>query len=228
MTQDKKTPTTFPIGIGEAFGAGWDGYKSNALGITLAGAVPLSILFLARLVAAGIANPWTSFFTELALVVVASSLALPWYRAALAAIDGEKFSFREQLQNFDRFKVLIGGSIYFWAAILLGFRYWSGLPSLLVLVLYAFYGFVVADSERGVIMSLSYSVFVGQGRRIGIFAIITLLLMFNFLAFLPIGLGVTVATPFLVFVLLAITTSFSMVCGAAVYRALDSTTERRE
>lgn len=225
MEETETASKKFPIGIGEAFGAGWDGYKAHFVAISLAAAPTWIVLVAAQIIGTGVENPWTSFFVQLLGVVLASTVALPWYRAALAAVDGTELSLRVGSTDVPRFRVLFGSSIYFWAAILLGLRYLNGIPALLVLVFYAFYGFVVADTERGVLMSLSYSVFLGQGRRIGVFAIGMMLIMINFLAFLPIGTGITPATQGLTLVLLVISTSFSMVCGAAVYRALDETSE---
>lgn len=225
MTETKSPSANFPIGIGETFGAGWDGYKSNFVAITLAGATTWVVLLAVQFIGSGIEDPWASFFAQLAGVVFASAVALPWYRASLAGADGKGSSFSIGSDDRSRIVVLIGASIYFWAGLLLGLRYLNGIPALVVLVFYAFYGFVIADSDRGVVMSLSYSVYLGQGRRIGIFAIGAMLALVNFLAFLPFGSGESPAMKALTVGLLVITTSFSMVCGAVLYRALIASQE---
>jgi len=225
MTEQPARKPEFPIGIGETFRAGWAGYKSNFALVSASGGVVWLVVVGVNLLGIGFENPWTSFFVQLAGVVLASAVALPWYRAALDAVDGQVSSVSRLLRDPDRFLTLVGASIFFWASVLFGLRYLRGLPALIVLVFYAFYGFVVADSNRGVAKSLGYSILVGQGRRIGVLAIGSILIMVNFLAFLPVGAGVTPVTQGMSLVLLVVTSSYSIVCGAAVYRALDKTLE---
>lgn len=225
MTDRPPATSQFPIRIGEAFATGWRGYRSNFASITMAGAAVWAVMVGIGFVGSQIESPWSSFFVQLGGVVLASGIALPWYRGALDAVDGAEVNWANMLRNPDRLSTLLGASVFFWASFLFGLRYFSGLPALIVLAFYAFYGFVVADSDRGVLKSLGHSILVGQGRRIGVFAIGAMLVLVNFLAFLPIGQGVTPVTQGASLVLLVVTSSYTIVCGAAVYRALDSSME---
>ena len=231
MSDKPAKSTEFPIGIGETFRAGWHGYRSNFVLVSTAGGVVWLVVLGAIFLGASLENGQASVFVQLTGLLLASAAALPWYRSALDAVDDEASSIGRLLREPERFATLFGASIFFWASVLFALRYFgflAGPGALLVLGFYAFYGFVVADSRRGVAKSLGQSVLLGQGRRIGIFAIGSLLVLVNFLAILPIGSSVTPVTGGLSLVLLVFTSSYSIVCGAVLYRALDRTLEARK
>ncbi len=212
---------TFGISIPEIFTAGFNGWKNNIVPLTLAGLVTTGISTAASAQAATFEqSDFSWIIVNFIGWVIAGTAAYPWYVYALAAADGEKADLRAPFENTKRFLHQFVASFWFFAAFLLGIRYFL-LPALLVLMLYAFYGYVVAESNKGGTYALGTSVRLGEKRRIGLFGIATLFLVFNLFGVM---FGLAVEQPVLRVVLstlgLTITTSITLVAGAAIYRVL--------
>ena len=221
--------STFGIGIGEIFSKGFTGWKSNIIPLTLAGIVPIAV-----------ASGFSSFaqqFNDVETIVegilwfainfagwvIAGTLSYPWYMYALRAVDGDPVVLSEPFETPKRFLYQFVGSFWFFAGFLFGIRFIviPFLPAILILVLYAFYGFLIADEGRTGFNALGTSIRMGEKRRIGLFAIALMFLMFNFLGLVP-GLGLEGASFTLRLILaslgLVFTTSITLVSGAAIYR----------
>ncbi len=213
----------FDIGIAEMLTTGWSRYRAHFVPVTLAGAATFAVYGLFRWWSDVIEGPWESFGVELAGLIVSGAAALPWYRGALAAADDTEAP--GWSSEPERFRDLAVASVFFWAGVLLGLRYLRGIPAIFVVIFYAFHGFAVADGKRRkALRALGHSVLLGQGKRLGVAAVGGLLLLINLLAFLPLGFSINPATMALTVAALLITTSWSMVCGALVYRALGRAT----
>lgn len=240
----------FGIGIGEMFAAGVKGFTSNAPILMLSG-LPVFIVFALA------STPWRNFNAELtdrvandpdagltifeqlgwvgllmAAAFPAGVVAAPWFRYALDVADDREINVMAPL--IDGGKLLNHGfaTFWFWAGIALGMRYSfliPGLPSIVVLLLYPFYGYIIAGGrEINGLKALGVSVRLGQGRRIGLFAIAGLFFMFNLVGVLGLGVGLDVETgsPSILGVVLGIlgitaTGSVTLVSGAAIYRVLE-------
>ncbi len=212
----------FGISIPQIFTAGFNGWKNNIVPLTLAGLVTTGISTAASAQAATYESvEFNWILINFIGWVIAATAAYPWYVYALQAADGDKADLAAPFANTKRFAHQFVASFWFFAAFLLGIRYFL-LPALLVLVLYAFYGYVVAESGKGGTYALGTSVRLGEKRRIGLFGIATLFMVFNFFGLL---LGLAVEQPVLRVVLstlgLTITTSITLVAGAAIYRVLE-------
>ncbi len=225
---------TFGIGIGEIFSSGMKAYSSHALPVTVAG-----VLTLVVLVAVGTPAQllWNDDQTiagvaiGLAALVVTGTVASIWYRAALAAVDGRSFGVGD----------LFGGGLPFFAQAVASFWFWAGvflgpqlggpvlgtLLAIFVLLLYLFHGFILADgrTDSG-LKALGESVRMSDKRRIALFALTAMFFVVNFCALLPLSIGlesgISLAAPrvAITVVLLAVTTSYTLVCGGVIYRAL--------
>ncbi len=220
---------TFGIGIGEIFSKGFKGWIRNIVPLTLAGVVPIAVAsgfgFFAQqfneVVTIRDGILWFTF--NFIGWVIAGTLSYPWYMYALRAADGEPVNLAEPFETPKRFVAQFIGSFWFFAGFLFGIRFIviPFLPAILILVLYAFYGFLIADEGRSGINALGTSIRMGEKRRIGLFAIALMFLMFNFLGAVP-GLGLLGASFAvrlgLVSLGLVFTTSITLVGGAAIYR----------
>jgi hypothetical protein len=153
--------------------------------------------------------------------VLASTAAYIWYSYALDAARGNPVELAKPFRSWERLPAQFVASFWFWAGFLIGIPMMF-LPALIVLVFYAFYGFVIVDRpDLGGLKALGTSVRLGNKRRIALFAIAALALLFNFavpsLAFAA-GSGPVVVAVWLA--LLLVTTSITLVGGAALYDVL--------
>jgi len=226
--------SVFAIGIGEMLTLGWRGYRANILSLTLGAGITFATFGITRLFVDVVDGPLTKLLVQLAGLVVTSAAALPWYRAALHAVDGTKTAISALFSQPSRFVTMLFASVFVWAGIQFGVRYLRGIPAIFVIVMYGFYGFIIADRPSGASKALGESVLLGQGRKMGIAAVAGILLLLNLAGALPVGAALTVfpgvadyglgSTPgatALAVAMLVVTTSWSMVCGAAVFRALE-------
>lgn len=218
-----KTPVEFGIRPGEVFMAGLRGYWANIVPLTLAALVVLATYAAFRYPSAQLADDdrvWAARGLDLAGLFIAGTLAHPWYRYALQAADGEKVDPRLPFATPRRFAYQASASFWFFAAVVLGQQYLGGLPAILAALLYAFYGYVNAESDDGGMKALGTSVRLGERRRIGLFAIGGMLFVFNMLGASGVVAGATVLGYTLTVLGLSITTSITLVSGAAIYRVL--------
>lgn len=219
-------PKTFGASVGEIFASGIRGYLANALPLTLAGIATLGVYTVFRIPAQRAFEAqdiYQSLAIDLVGLFLASIVAMGWYAYALAAFDGRKLTFSSIIENFGaRFMAQAVASFWFWAAILLGLRYLLGIPSLLAVVFYAFYGYVIADGKaKGGLAALGYSAKLGDGKRIGLAALAIVLLLFMLLGAFPLGFGTSTAMRLLAVLGLVVTSSIILVAGAGIYRLLD-------
>jgi hypothetical protein len=197
----------------------WKAYWANRYPLTLWSLLSLLTYYGSIQLVSDDQTAWTQLGVLIAGMVATTTVAYPWFRAALASIDGTAAPF-----HAGRFYDQAVASAFFWAGLLLGFRYLYGIPALFVVVMYAFFGYaVVEEPRRGGLKALGWSVQVGTKRRVGIFAMVALLLLMNLLAFIPIGLGTGPVLVVVTALLLNVTTNVSIVSGAVVYRALERT-----
>lgn len=220
MTTDR---VAFGVGVGELFRRGVTGLRSRpwpllataaaTLGTYLAFRIPAQLAFdQGRLLA--------SVLIDLAGLTVAGVVALPWYAVSLAVARGEEPRLAGQLVP-SRLTAQAVASIWFWAGVLVGMRYLFGLPALAFLVLYAFHGFSVADGATSGLRALGSSVRLGEGRRVGVFAVGFLFLLFNLAAAIALGTGVDPLTITVTALALLVTTNVTMVAGAHLYTVLE-------
>ncbi len=224
MTKTDTKPG-FGISLGPAFVDACKAYATNIVPITGAAALTLAVYACFRIPAQRLFEDeriFESLVVDLIGLILGGALAVPWYDYCLHAARGERIDLAAPFSLR-----LIGyqavASFWFWAGVLLGFRYLLGLPSILVVLLYAFHGYVVADDRskesRGGMRALGTSVRLTEGKRIGLFAVMALLIIFNMFGALPLGFeqGVTPVTIAGAAVGLTITTSITLVFGALIY-----------
>ncbi len=225
--------TTFGISPGDVVKQGVNGFLRQPLPLLAAGALTLGIYAVfgvpAQMMRADGVTAFQWLPIDLVGRVLAGTFALPWYASALAALDGDRIDFRPWLTNPTLLKAQFGVSFWFWAGVLFGERYpVFGIPivAVLVVLFYAFGGFALADGDaRNARDALGVSVRIGNKRRLGLFAFAGLFFMVNLFGAIAIGFGVNALTIALTVLGLLVTTSLTMVAGAAIYRALEATAE---
>ena len=226
--------TTFGASFADIFAAGVKGYLRNIVPLSLAAGLSLGVYLVFRFPAQDAfveGDVLQSLGLDLIGLMLGSIFAYPWYCYALSAADGERADLVAPLRNLTGFSAQIVASFWFWAAVMLGLRYLFGIPSILAVLFYAFYGFAIADGVAdGGLKALGYSVRVGEGKRIGLFALAGVFLIFNLFGAIAVGYEVTTLTIGLAIVGLMITTSITMVAGGRVYRLLQASSgvERRK
>ncbi len=218
---------TFGISVAEIFRTGVVGYAKNVVPLTAAALGTLGTYALFRIPAQSALNAddvVRSLILDLVGLVLAAVAAYPWYWYALDVVDGRPVDVGAPFQAPDRLPAQFVASIFFWAGVLFGLRYLFGLPSIVIAVLYAFYGFVIADGKtKGAMRALGKSVAIGEGKRLGIFALAGLFLVFNLFGAIAVGFEVSALTIVLAILGVAVTSSITMVAGAKVYRILEAT-----
>lgn len=218
------TLAEFPISIGELFKRGVVGFRNNAARLLGAGLLAAVVVVPFRIASeiVGDGNPTlVSVLIDTAGAVAGATLALPWFRYGLAASRGEDLRTVKAFDRPKQFVVMAVCSFWFWAAVLLGFKFLYGLPSIFAIVSYAFYGYVIADNSDATGMwSLGQSVKMGDKKRIALMSIGVLFVAFNLVAGLPIGYAVNAFTIGGAALGLLVTSSITMVSGGALYDAL--------
>lgn len=223
MTQQK---STFGTSFGQIFLAGVRGYFRQPIPLSAAALVTLSVYLVFRLQAQAAFEAGDivqSIVLDLVGLVLASIVAYPWYSYALDADRGDPIDVRSPLRNKRLFYTQAVASFWFWAAVLLGLRYLFGIPSLLAVVFYAFYGFVTADGKvDGGLMALGTSARITEGKRIGILALAGVFFFFNIFGAVALGFAVNAGTIILAVAGLTITTNITMVSGAHLFRLIST------
>lgn len=214
------------------FGRGLDGYRRNLLPLSAAGAATFAVYAAFRIPSQLLdqdGQTAASVALDLVGLVVAGAIALPWFALALRASRGTTRSAAAeptnslQLVTSRQLATMAVCGFWFWAAFMLGLRYLGGIPSLLTVIYYAFYGFVVAEnSGSSARQALGLSVRLGNKRRIGLFAIAVLFGLFNLCGMFTLGLGVNPLTITGAVIGLLLTTNVTLVGGAALYDVLVS------
>jgi len=216
---------TFGVSFATLFATGVRGYRANLGPLSVAAAATI-LVYAAFRVPAQMAFSDDRLALSIGLDLVglwlAGTIAYPWYSYALDTADGEPVDIKRPFLHLIRFRYQAAASFWFWAGILLGLRYLFGLLSVLVLVFYCFYGFTVADgSSPSGVRALGRSVYLGEGRRIGIMALGGVFLIFNLFGAIALGFAVNPLTIVLAVLGLVATTSVTLVAGAQVYRVLE-------
>ena len=224
MAEPKIKP--FPIPISAMFQRGLRGYVANVVPLTLAAVATFGVLAVSVILVWGEENEFRLRAVTTLGLILATTAALPWFSYALNAARNEPIDIAAPFRDGTRFVDQLVCSFWFWAAFFLGFQYlrslWGPILFFLVVVLYAFFGFVVADrTVQGPLRALGTSVRLGEKRRIALFAIWVLFFLFNFAAALPIGWDVNPLTVVIALIILAVTASISMVAWACLYDTLD-------
>jgi len=238
----------FPVRIGTLFALGIDGFRRQPLPLLLGGLLTLAVAGVFAVPvqdAIDDEDVVRQLVLSLAGLVLAGAAAYPWFVYALRIgrrqpVDlGEPFGITFGLRGMTRdhsvlgapkrnpggFRAVLVCSFWFWAAILLGLQYAPQLgpvPSLLVMLLYCFYGFVIAEGmTTSGLKAMGTSVRLSQGRRIALFAIIALFFGFNFFVpLMALGMvGQNAAGVVVAIVVFLVTSSITMVSGAVLFDA---------
>lgn len=226
-----KLSAQFPLPISAMFRSGITGYVKNLVPLTAAAAVTIGVFGVFRFLAQVAINDGKTFESivfDLVGLVLAGTVALPWFAYALDVARDEPIDFAGPWRSGKQFAAQFVCAIFFWAAFLLGLRYLAGVPSILAALFYGFYGYVVADrAAKGGLRALGTSVRLGTKRRIAIFAILALFAAFNLLAAIPLGYGVSPLTVVITLVALTATASISLVSWACLYDVLTERLDER-
>lgn len=216
----------FPLRISAMFRNGIVGYAKNFVPLTVAAAATIIVFGFFRYwaqLANNDGNTFSSIVYDLVGLVLAGTIAMPWFAYALDAARGRPIDIAGPWRNGKLFAAQFVCAIFFWAAVLLGLRYLAGIPSILAALFYGFYGYVVADgAAKGGLRALGTSVRLGTKRRVALFAILALFAVFNLLAAIPLGYVDSVSTSSVAIslALLTVTGSITLVSGACLYDVL--------
>lgn len=214
----------FPLSPLAMFREGVAGFRRQPVLLVGAALVTFGVMAAFRVPAQNALNEGNNavgLALDIVGAVLAATVAYPWFYYALAAARDEPVSIADPFKTPMRFYAQFGAAFWFWAALIFGVQFLAGVPALLITIFYAFYGFVVVDRhDLGGLKALGTSVRLGQGKRIGLFAIMGLFAIFNFFAFIPVGYGLSPLTLALAVALVSVSTSITMVGGAALYDVL--------
>ncbi len=214
----------FPLRISAMFREGWAGYRRNIGPLTVGALATVAVYGVFRLLAQQALNDGqeiASVVLDLVGLVLAGTVAAPWYSYALDAARSRPTDLGAPWRDGALLSAQFVCSFWFWAAFMLGLRYLFGIPSILAVLFYGLHGYVVADRvAKGGLRALGTSVRLGHKRRVALFAILALCIVFNLMAALPLSYG---ASPLPIAVSVAaftVTASITLVSGACLYDAL--------
>ncbi|MEM7274222.1 MAG: hypothetical protein AAF547_14155 [Actinomycetota bacterium] len=214
----------FPLSPAAMFREGVEGFRREPVLLVAGGVMTFAVSMAIGIPAQNALEAGDralGFALSLISTVLGATAAYPWFSYALDAARGEPASFAKPFRTPGRFLPQFVASFWFWAGVLFGIQFLFGVPALLVTVFYAFFGYLIVDRhDLGGMKALGTSVRLGDKRRIGLFAILGIFAMFNFFAFLPLGYAVNPGTVALTLVLVLVTTSVTLVAGAALYDVL--------
>lgn len=222
----RKAPSVepFPLAISAMFRRGFVGYVRNVVPLTVASAATLAVLGVFRVPAQMAMNDGRelqAIAIDLVGLVLAGTVSLPWFAYALDAARGRPIDLAGPFRDGILFVAQFVCAFWFWAAFMLGLRYLAGIPSIFAALFYGFYGYVVADrAANGGLRALGTSVRLGNRRRVALFAILALFIVFNLLAAIPLGFQVTPFTIVLSIAAFTVTSSITVVSGACLYDVL--------
>jgi hypothetical protein len=213
------------------FREGFRGYGKCLVPVSLAGFATLMVFYLTVALPAESLGDQSRFVATMAFaagLILTGTVAYPWYSYALDAADHGKVDLARPFQQPKRFYYQAVASFWFWAGVALGFRYLLGIPAIAVVIMYAFHGYLIADRKvSGGLKALGVSVRLGQGNRVVLFALMALFGLFSMLGALSLGMRDAADEPLinpltvsLAVIGLTITTSITLVAGAAAYRHL--------
>lgn len=214
----------FPVRISAMFRQGWTGYIRNLVPLTVGAGATFAVYGVFRLLAQSALDDGqeiSSVVLDLVGLVLAGVIAMPWYAYAIGAAREEPIDLVAPWRDGARFSAQFVCAFWFWAAFMLGLRYLFGIPSIFALLFYGFHGYVVADrGAKGGLRALGTSVRLGHKRRVALFAILALFIVFNFMAAVPLSYGVSPLTVAASAALFSVTASITLVSGACLYDAL--------
>ena len=209
----------FGISIPDIFRQGVEGFRKNVVPLLLGSSVVLAA-FTGFGFWAGEFETFTGAWFAISLLgfFLSGTLAYPWFSYALQAAQGESVDLQAPFEHPKRFAHQAVATFWFWAGVMLGVQFLRGIPSILVLIFYAFYGYIVAEAGKGGSYALGTSVRLGEKRRIGLFGIAVLFAVFNFIpVVVAASVPLPIATAVIMFVGLAVSTSITLVSGGAIY-----------
>ena len=214
----------FPIEPTEMFGIAFSDIKRQPVPVLVGAVTTLGTYAIARLAAAYFESEGlvgVGIVTDLAGLITASVVALVWYRASLSISRGESAELLAMLPTPDLVRTQIIASFWFWAGVFLGARYLAGLLSIGVVIFYGFYGYIVADRrQRSGLKALGESVRLGEGLRVGVFAVTALFLLLNLAPFIALGFAVNNLTIGISLTGFVLTATLSVSAGAVLYNKL--------
>lgn len=214
----------FPLSIAAMFRQGWSGYIRNIVPLTVGAAATFAVYGVFRVLAQQALDDGqqiASIFLDLVGLVLAGTVALPWYGYALGAARSEPIDLAAPWRGGSGFSAQFVCAFWFWAAFMLGLRYLLGVPSILAVLFYGFHGYVVADrAAKGGLRALGTSVRLGHKRRVALFAVLALFIVFNLVAAIPLGYGVTALPVAVSVAAFTATGSITLVSGACLYDVL--------
>ena len=214
----------FPVRLSVIFREGWTGYIRNIVPLTVGALVTFATYGVFRILAQRALDDGqeiASVVLDLVGLVVAGTASLPWYAYAINAYRSRPIDLGAPWRDGSLFSAQFVCAFWFWAAVMLGLRYLFGLPSILAFLFYGFHGYVVADrAAKGGLRALGTSVRLGHKRRMALFAILALFILFNFVSALPLGYGATPLSIAISAAAFSATASITLVSGACLYDAL--------
>jgi len=229
MPEHATDDQSFGIGVGAVFAAGLRGFVAHPGPLMVAGAATLGAYLAFRYPARRAfedGDVLRSILVDLAGMILASVVATVWYSYALQADRGNGVDITRPFRHVRLFGVQAVASFWFWAGLLLGLRYLYGLPSIVALLFYSLYGFVVADlAPPSGLKALGTSVKLGQGRRLGLLAFAALFIVFNLTGAIALGLDTGPAGMVSAFLGVNVTASVTLVSGARIYRVLSGSAQ---
>jgi uncharacterized membrane protein len=198
------------IPIAESIRYGWDTFKKNLeliLLIEFAAVVAVAIVNGASGIMERIGgfHEWAMWIANFVLSMIIHFGAV---KIALKYRDGEKVEFANMFDGFAVLAPFIAASVLTDMAIGFGLMFLI-VPGIIIAVRFCFFGFVLADAERGPIEAIQRSIRITEGRGLDLFLFGMLLIGLNVLGLMVLLIGVFVTLP------------VSVLAGAYIYRYLE-------
>jgi uncharacterized membrane protein len=176
--------------VGDAISYGWGAYWKNVGPLLLIAVVILAINILFSAIGGGMGSGAGRVVWTVIGDLVGLLLSLGWLRVSLEITKGVRPQVPD-LFHFPGFGTFLLASILFFIGAVIGFVLLI-VPGIIFVVIFGFYGFVIAERENnvGVLESLQRSADITRGHRWPLFGLGLLLLGINILGLLACFVGV--------------------------------------
>jgi uncharacterized membrane protein len=203
------TPS-YGIPIAESIRFGWDTFKKNLeiiLLIEFAALVAVSVVNAGSAVMEDISSfhEWGMWVADFVLGMIIHFGAL---KVALRLRDGEKVEFANMFDGFAVLAPFLAAAVLTKLAVGFGLMFLI-VPGIVIAVRFCFFGFLLADAERGPIEAIQRSIEITRGRGLDLFFFGMAVFGLNILGLMAFGIGVFVTIP------------VSFLAGAYVYRSVE-------
>ena len=154
-----------PFAIGDALSYGWKAFWANIGPLALVAVVVVGVNLFFSVFANTTSSTGGRLLIQILGRLASTLIELAWIRAGLAITAGQRPELPELFRIDRTFGIYLVASILFTIMAVIGFILLI-IPGIIVVLVFGFYGWAIADRELGVMDSFSRSAEITRGNRL--------------------------------------------------------------